>query len=324
MDAKRRLVTAWLSAALLALSSAGAVQADSRPMKLEVPYSAGGMPDMVARLVAKGLSDAWENQPVIVENKPGAGGAVAASTVLQAGPNGNTFLLTDGPGFVIAPFLNRANTYVADRDFTPVSLIGTAPLFLAVNANVPVHSLDELIALAKAEPGKLNYGSSGIGSIHHLSAEAMKAELGISITHIPYRGSANAVPAMIAGQVDMVFAGLPVLKGFVESGKARLIAVNSLHRSPLAPDVPALAEKIPGFDFAFTVVLLAPTGTASAAVERLSAAVAKVVRMPTFVQKVEAVGLDVAGSTPAQATSAMKAESKRILKAAEIANLKTN
>jgi tripartite-type tricarboxylate transporter receptor subunit TctC len=214
------------------------------PVKLVVPYVPGGLPDTVARILAQRMQQSL-GQPVVVENKAGASGAVAAAAIAQSPADGHTLLVTDGQLLAITPLLSAKPPYDATKDFVPVSLVGTAPLFLAVNPNVKANNLDELIALAKSKPGALNYGSAGIGSPHHLTAEAMKDGLGIFITHIPFRGSGASMPAMVGGQVDMVFASPPALMGFVKSGQARLIAINASKRSGLAPDVPALAEKIP-------------------------------------------------------------------------------
>ena len=253
--------SAALAVTSLVLPLAAQAQAfPSKPIKLVVPYSAGGLPDTVARVLAQRLQEAF-GQAVVVDNKAGASGAVAAAALAQSPADGYTLLVTDGPLLAITPLVSQKMAYDPIKDFVPVSLVGTAPLFLAVNANVKANTLDEFIALAKSKPGALNYGSAGIGSIHHLTTESMKAGLGIFVTHIPFKGSANSVPAMIGGQVDMAFASPPSLMGFVKSGQAKLLAINSAKRSPLAPNVPALGEKIPGFDFAFNVVVLAKTGT---------------------------------------------------------------
>lgn len=315
--------------ASLALASSGLLapmlaQADnfpSKPIRLVVPFSPGGLPDTVARVLSRYLPDAI-GQPVVVENKPGAAGAAAAATLAAAPADGYTLLLTDGPMLSIAPLLSKKMSYDAANDFVPVSLVGKAPLFLAVNPNVKAQTLDELIALAKAKPGALNYGSSGPGSIHHLTAEAMNASLGLEVIHVPFRGSANSVPALIGGQVDMVFASPPSLMGFVKAGQARLIAINAPTRSALAPQIPALAEKIPGFDFAFNVVVLARKGTPPAAIERLSSEIAKLVKRPDVVEQFRVAGVDAVGGTPQELATALKSESERVTAAAARANLK--
>lgn len=314
--------TAALAAAIALWPVASQAQSyPSRPIRLIVPYSAGGLPDTVARVLSQRLGEAL-GQPVVVDNRTGASGAVAAAAIAQAPADGHTLLITDGPLLTITPLVSAKMAYDPTKDFVPVSLVGTAPLFLAVHAGVKANTLDEVVALAKAKPGTLNYGSSGVGSIHHLTAEAMKDGFGIFMTHIPFRGSANSVPALIGGQVDMVFASPPSLMGFVKTGQAKLIAINSAKRSALAPNVPALAEKLRGFDFAFNVVVLAKTGTPSDVINRVSSEIAKVVRRPEIVEQLQIAGVDPIGGSPEQLASAMRAEAARVAAAAKHAGLK--
>jgi tripartite-type tricarboxylate transporter receptor subunit TctC len=180
-----------------------------------VPYAAGGLPDTVARIFAQRLGDKL-GQAVVVDNRPGANGVVAAQALATAPKDGYTFLVTDGSMFSINPAIYKNLGYDYKRDFMPVSLAARAPLYLAVNPKVPANTLQEFIALAKAKPGTLNYGSSGIGSTHHLTMEAMKAALGLQITHVPFKGTGQSVPALIGGQVEVLFSALPSLVGFCE------------------------------------------------------------------------------------------------------------
>lgn len=312
------------AAALLActgVSPAHAQSYPSKPIKLVVPYSAGGLPDTVARALAPHLQQAL-GQPVVVENKPGAGGSIAASVVTQAPADGYALLVTDGPLLTISPLVNKQVTYNLEKDFTPVSLVGKAPLFLAVNTKVPANTLDEFIALVKANPGKYNYGSAGIAGIHHLTAEAMKDAFNLDIAHVPFKGSANSVPALIGGDVEMVFASPPTLMGFVKSNRAKLIAINSTKRSPLAPNVPTLAEKAPGFDFAFNVAVLAKAGTPKEIVSRINSEIAQIVKRPDVTEQMQAAGVDAVGGSPEQLASALKSEGVRLSAAAKRANLK--
>ena len=318
-------IASMLSAVLVAALGlvSASVQAQSyptRPLKFIVAYAAGGLPDTVARLLGQRLQDTL-GQPIVVENKTGAGGAVAIGALLQAPADGYTFYVTDGPQLAIAPIMTANLPYDAARDLAPVSLVGVAPLFLAAHAKVHVSTLDELIAAAKAKPGSLTYGSAGLGSIHHLTAEAMRQGLGVDIVHVPFRGSGASVPAMIGGQVDMVFASPPALMGFVKSGQAKLLATNAAKRSPLAPDMPTLAEKIPGFDFAFNVVVLARAGTPAEAIQRISSEIARAVKHPETAERLQTAGVDPIGGTPEQLAEAMKAEGARIAAAAKSARL---
>ena len=316
MSMKRRTTLAVVAlAAAFGLAAAGpAAAADafpSRTVKLIVPYAPGGLPDTVARIVGQRLQESI-GQPVVIENRPGGNGGVAATALATAPADGHTLLVTDGSMLTINRLLSSKLGYDPDKDFAPVSLIAQSPLFLAVNAGVPAKTLDEFIALAKARGSALTYGSSGVGSSHHLTAEALNAGLGTSITHIPYKGSANSVPAMIGGQVDMVFAAYPSLAGFVKSGQARILATNGAKRSSFAPDIPAIAEKLPGFDFAVQIVMLAPRATPAEVVHKLSAEVAKVTRRPDVAEQLRVAGIEPIGGGPEQMEAAIKEEARRV------------
>ena len=293
----------------------------NKSIRFIVPYSAGGLPDTVARIVAQRLGERL-GQSVVVDNKPGANGVVAAQALAAVPADGYTFLVTDGSMFSINPAIYKNLSYDFKRDFVPVSLIGRSPLYLAVHPKIGVSSLQEYIALAKAKPGTLTYGSSGVGSTHHLTMEAMKAALGLNIQHIPFKGSGQSVPALIGGQVDSVVTALPSVAGFVKANQARLIASNSPHRSSLAPSVSVIAEIIPGFDFAVVIGLLAPTGTPPAIVDRISAEVEKVVRSSETGQALDTAGVEPVGSKPAEYAKAMQGEIERLSKAIKVAGIK--
>jgi tripartite-type tricarboxylate transporter receptor subunit TctC len=308
-------------AAALALPTSAVAQAyPSKPIHFVVPYSPGGLPDSVARVVGQRLQQNL-GQPVIIDNKPGGNGAVAAASFKTAPPDGYTLLVTDGSMLTINPLTTKKLNYSPEKDFQPVALIATSPLFLAVHSNVKANNLDELVALAKAKPGALNYGSSGNGSTHHLTMEAMKAGLGIDMTHIPYKGSGASVPALVGEQVDMVFAAYPSLATFAKQGQVRLLATNSLKRSSLAPNVPAISEKVPGFDFAVIVAVLAPTGTPPEAIQRISDEVAKVAKDPGVIEKMKVAGVEMVGGGPQQLKEALDGERKRMAAAAKQANI---
>ncbi|CAN5305507.1 tripartite tricarboxylate transporter substrate binding protein [soil metagenome] len=315
-----RLLAAVVAFACLA-GGAAAQGYPNRTIKLVVAYAPGGLPDTVARIVAQRLQESF-GQSVVVDNRPGGSGGLAAALINSSPADGYTFFVTDGPLLYITPFVTRKMTYDPAHDFVPVSLVGVAPLFLAVNADVKANTLDELIALAKAHPGTLNYGSAGTGTIHHLTTQSMTAALGLDITHVPFKGSGASVPAMIGKQVDMVFASPPALMGFVTSGQAKLLAVNSIKRSPLAPNVPALSEKIPGFDFAFNVAVLARTGTPKEVIDRVSDEIAKIVRKPEVIEQLQKAGVEPVGGSAADLDKALKAEGARVSEAARRADLK--
>jgi tripartite-type tricarboxylate transporter receptor subunit TctC len=323
MQFSRRSLLAAIAMAscLIAFHSSRAQGYPVQPVRILVPYVPGGLPDTVARIVAQKLTESL-GQSFVVDNKPGAGGAVAALTLAHAPADGYTLMVTDGSMLAIQKFVNAKPVFDAERDFAPVSLIGIAPLYLAVNANLKVNNLDDLVALARAKPGMLSYGSSGIGSVHHLTAEAMNAALGVNIRHIPYRGSGQSVPAMIGGQVDMIFASPPALMGFVSNGRAKLMAINAARRSPQTPTIPALAEKIPGFDFAFNVVMLARPGIPASVAAKINAEIAKIVKMPEVIEQLQKAGVDPVGASVQQTGAALHLESNRIGDAARLANLK--
>lgn len=293
----------------------------NRPIKFVVPYSAGGLPDTVARIFAQRLGDRL-GQSVVVDNKPGANGVVAAQMLAASPADGYTFLVTDGSMFSINPAIYRNLSYDFKRDFVPVSLAARAPLYLAVHPKVPANTLQEFVALAKARPGALNYGSSGIGSTHHLSMEAMKAALGMDIKHIPFKGTGQSVPALIGGQVEVAFSALPSLSGFVKNGQVKLLGNNAARRSTQEPNVPAIAEIIPDFDFSPIVGVLAAKGTPANAIERISAEMAQVAKMPELIQVLSNAGIESVGAGAADYGKAIQAENERFAKAIAAAGIK--
>src|SRR5207245_5618707 len=254
----------WLAIAALGAAQAvfaqGAKNYPDKPVRVVVGYSPGGLPDTIARLIGQKLSERW-GQQFVVENKPGANGILGAEFVAKAAPDGYTLLMTDNSTHAIIPFLYAKLPYDADKDLIPASLTARAQLFLAAHPSAQANSFRELIALVKASPGKYSYGSSGIGSTHHLCMEYLKSSLNLDMTHVPYKGTGQSVPALVGGQVPMVLSGYPTLAAHAKDGRVKLLAINSLKRSELAPDVPAIAETIPGFDFAPTFGLFVPNGT---------------------------------------------------------------
>jgi tripartite-type tricarboxylate transporter receptor subunit TctC len=325
MTARRTFLLAALGTATLGLMAAGTAIGQAaypnKPIKFIVPYAAGGLPDTVGRIVAQRLGDRL-GQSVIVENRPGGNGVVAAQALAASPPDGYTFLVTDGSMFSINPAIYKNLPYDLKRDFVPVSLIARAPLYLAVHPKTGVKTFGELVALAKSKPGVLNYGSSGIGSTHHLTSEAMKAALGIDIQHVPFKGSGQSIPALIGGQVDMAFAALPSLSGFVKSDRVLIVASNAGKRSSLAPDIPVIAETIPGFDFAVIVGALAATGTPQAIIDRVSREIDTIARSPDAIAALNNVGVEPVGGTPADYAKAIQMENEHLAKAIKIAGLK--
>jgi len=284
-------------AALFAVASAHA-QYPARPIKVVVPYAPGGLPDTITRLVGTKLGESL-GQSIVVENMGGAGGISGVTEVVKAPPDGYTLLVCDVGQVAINPHVFSKLPYDPLRDLATVSLIATSELYLVAHPSVKADSLKELVALAKAQPGRLNYGSSGVGSIHHLATEALKTGFGIDIVHVPYKGTGQSVPALLGGQVALLYSALPSIAGQVKEGKVKVLAISTAKRSARMPDVPTVAESgIPGYDFAPEIGMLAPARTPPEIIRKLSAAVAKAVKASEVVQRFNDLGIDAVGSTP--------------------------
>jgi len=299
----------------------GAKTYPDKSVRVIVGYSPGGLPDTIARVIGQKLAERW-GQQFVVENKPGANGILGAEFVAKAAPDGYTLLMTDNSTHAIIPFLFTKLPYDADRDLIPVSLTARAPLFLAVHPSVKANSFQELIALIRAEPGKYSYGSSGIGSTHHLCMEYLKSSLNLDMTHVPYKGTGQSVPALVGGQVPMVFSGYPTLAAHAKDGRVKLLAINSLKRSALAPDVPAIAETIPGFDFAPTFGLFAPNGTPRDIIVKIGADVAQVVKLPDIIERMKNLGIEPLGVSGDDWAPMLRADAERYAKAVKISGAK--
>ena len=293
----------------------------SQQIRFIVPYSPGGLPDTVARIVARKLTERI-GQSVVVENRPGANGVVAASAVTGTAPDGHTLLLTDDSMMTINPLIYKNLGYDPKKDFLPTALIATAPLFLAVHPSVPANTFQELVALIKSKPGEFAYGSSGIGSTHHLATEAMKAALGLDIRHIPYKGTGQSVPAVVGNQVAMVFSAFPSLTGFVKAGQVKLLVTNTAKRSVFAPTVTAMGELVPGFDFAPNIGIFAPAKTPAAVIARISDEVSKLVKEADVIQTFTTAGIEGIGGGPVEYAKVLEREAERDAKAVRTAGLK--
>ncbi|HMS04682.1 MAG TPA: tripartite tricarboxylate transporter substrate binding protein [Burkholderiaceae bacterium] len=323
----RRRALRHLGAAPLALSTwfwprAALAQsfAFSKPVRWIVPYAAGGLPDTVARVYAKHLAERI-GQGIVVDNKPGGNGAVAAQALLAAPPDGHGFLVTDGSLFSVNPLIAKDLPYNS-RNVLPVAMMASSPLYLAVNASLPVRSFAEFVEYAKSRPGQLNYGSSGIGSSHHLCMEALKSALGLHIVHIPFRGSGQSVPALVGGQVQCLFAAGPSLSGFAKAGQVRILAGNASRRSPLMPDVPAIAETVPGFDYAVVVGAFAAGNAPREAAQMLAAEIQQAARLPELASNLGTAGVDAHALGAADYAAVIRAENERMAKAVALVGLK--
>jgi tripartite-type tricarboxylate transporter receptor subunit TctC len=264
-------------AALMALIavSAGAVPAaaqtyPSRPITLVVPFPPGGSATIIARIIADKMSEGL-GQQIVVDNRGGAGGSIAARQVAKSAPDGATLLLAFTGTLAVSPLIFANVGYDPRKDFAGIGLIGMAPSVLAVHPSVPARSVADLVGIAKAEPGKIQYGSPGIGTTNHLAGELLAAMTGIRITHIPYKGTGPAITDLLGGHIAMMFAPIPAAHGNVSAGALRALGVTSLKRSSLWPDIPTVAETgLPGFEVVQRSTLLAPAGTPRAIIERLN------------------------------------------------------
>jgi tripartite-type tricarboxylate transporter receptor subunit TctC len=313
----------FAAALLIAGCTVHAQWQPTRTLRLVVPFAPGGQPDLVARALAEPLSKAL-GQAVVVENRPGAGGNIAAEAVARAQPDGHTLLVgTNGP-LAVSATLDPKLPYDPQRDFAPVTLVGTSPNLIAVHPSLGAATLAELVAKARAEPGKLNFASVGKGSISQLSMELFNHAAGIRSVHIPYNGGAPAVAALVAGDVQLLSLNPTALIPQVAAGKARVLAQTGARRSPLIADVPTVAESgYPGFEADVWIVLVAPAKTPPEAIARLNAELVKIVRSPALKQSLwDRQWIDPVGSSPEEAAAVMRREREkwaRIVRAAGLA-----
>ncbi|MBD0271291.1 MAG: tripartite tricarboxylate transporter substrate binding protein, partial [Acetobacteraceae bacterium] len=299
MTKRRTLAAAALAASIPARSrpqpAAGGAGFPSRPLRLVVPFPPGGPNDLIGRVLAQKLS-ALLGQPVVVENRSGSGGVVGTDAVAKAAPDGHTVAVTSAGALAIAPNLVASMPYQVGRDLAPVALVATVPELLAAHPSVPANSLAELVAHAKASPGRLNFASSGNGSMPHLAGEALRFAAGVEIVHVPYRGAAPAVTDLVAGQVQVMFADLPVLLPQVRSGALRAIALAGRERAPLLPEVPTTAEAgMPQVLAENWYGLVAPARTPDPVLAALRDATARALRDPEVEATLRDQGARAAG-----------------------------
>ena len=314
----------WKLFALLAAAIATSALAQdypTKPIRIIVPFAAGGNVDITARLVAPGLSEIL-GQPVVVENKPGAGGTIGADFVAKAPPDGYTLLMGSNSTFSVAPSLYPKNPYNPLRDFSPVIMIATAPFVLVVNSTSPITSARALVARSKAAPGKLTMSSAGTGSSNHLVGELFQEITGASFTHIPYKGSGQALIDLMGGQVDLHFDQITSAASHIQGGKLKALLVAAPRRVPMLSDVPTAAEAgYPTFEATNVTGLIAPAGTPREVVEILAAATQKVISQPATREKFAELGAEATGGTPEQFAAYIRddlAKWKRIVKDANV------
>ena len=282
-----------------------------KPIRLVVPFTPGGSTDIVARIIGQKLDEAW-NQQVIIDNRPGAGGTVGVDFVAKSAPDGYTLVMGHVGTFGFGPSLYSRLPYDSIRDFAPITLFANVPNMLVVNASLPVKSVKELIALAKARPGQLNYGSAGSGSASHLTVEYFKLLSKTDITHIPYKGTSPMVTDLIAGQISFTITGVPPLYPHVKSGRLRALGVASVRRLSLLPELPTIAEAgVPGYEATTWFGPLAPAKTPKEIITRLNAELLKILQRPEVRERLAADGAEPVGNTPEQFAAYIKTEIER-------------
>ncbi len=301
-----------LAAVFAAISLGASAQTfPTKPIRIVVPFPAGGTTDVLARAVAQKLTESL-GQAAVVDNRPGAGGNIGAELVAKSPPDGYTLLMGTVGTHAINPSLYPKMPYDHVKDFAPVILVAGVPNVLVINPSLPVNSVQELIAYAKANPGKLNFASSGNGTSIHLSGELFKTMAGIQMTHVPYKGSAPALQDLVGGQVQLMFDNLPSSLALIKAGKLKALAVTSLTRAAALPDVPTVAESgLPGFEASSWFGLLAPAGTPPPIVVTLNADVAKWLATPEAREKLLAQGANAAGGSPADFARHIAAETAK-------------
>jgi tripartite-type tricarboxylate transporter receptor subunit TctC len=289
--------TRLLVAAALALASAGAAAQGfpNKPLRLVVTFPPGGAPDILARLLSE---KAQLGQPIVVDNKPGAGGNIGAEMVAKAPPDGHTLVMGTVGTHSINGALYSKMPYDMVRDFTPVAHVASAPNLLVVNNDLPVKTVAELVAYMKANPNKLSFGSPGVGTSVHVSGELFKSLTGTQMVHVPYKGRQFAIPDLVGGQIQVMFDNMPSALPMAKEGKIRALAQTTAKRSQAAPDVPTVAETVPGFEATTWFAVFAPAGTPREVVERINAEMQRVFKLPDVADKLKSLGLEPWISTP--------------------------
>lgn len=302
-----------LTALTVTLAATGVLAQNwpTKPVRLVIPFPAGGSTDIVGRLIGDKLSQGL-GQAVVIDNRAGAGGTTGSDVVAKAAPDGYTILMGTSSTHAIAPGLYSKLPYNATKDFSPVALLGTATILLVVHPSVPAKSVRELVALAKSKPGQLAFGSTGNGSVSHLTAEHFKSLAGVDIQHIPYKGDSPMTVDLASGRISMAFGTAVAFLPYVQSGKLNALAVTNAKPSPVAPSLPTVASSgLPGFEALQWFGVLAPAGTPKEIVTRLNDEIHKVLHMPDVRDRLRALGIEVVGGSPEQFATFMHAETAK-------------
>jgi tripartite-type tricarboxylate transporter receptor subunit TctC len=303
-----RLLVVTLAALAPAIAAADAWPA--KPVKIIVPFAAGGATDVVARLLGQKLNEAW-GQAVVVEDRAGAGGNIGADAVAHSPADGYTLLMTSGSIVTANPYMYKSMSFDPAKDLVGITNVATGPQVIAVANSVPAKTLKDFIAYVKANPGKVNFGSAGVGTQTHLAAENFAYTAGLEMTHVPYKGEAAALTDLVGGQIQMVTPNLGGAINLIKGGKLRALAVTSRERSPELPDVPAAGEVLAGFENAGWFGLMAPTGTPKDVIEKIHRDTAKILQSEDFRNQLAKQGMVPVGNSPADFQAAIREESKR-------------
>ncbi len=319
-----KLVSMLLAATLAMPAGHAAAQASypNKPIRLLVPFTPGGGTDILSRIVAQRISETM-GQQVIVDNKPGGNTLVATQELIRSAPDGYTLLMQTN-NLAANPTLYKGKIqFDTLKDLAPVALVAGNPHVLVVNPSVPVHNLQEYIALAKAKPGTISFGTAGSGTVNHLTGELLKIQAGIDILHIPYKGSGSVMPDLLGGQISSLFAAMPTVTGFIREKKLRAIAVTTPNRFRGLPDVPTIAESgYPGYDFSSWFGILAPAGTPKPVIDRLNAEIVKALKDPNVQARL--TDYEIYGSTPEEFGTFIKKEIEKTARIIEASGAKVD
>jgi tripartite-type tricarboxylate transporter receptor subunit TctC len=310
-----------LAGAALAQSMAPQQKYPVRPIRIIVATTAGSATDFTARMIGQRLTDAW-GQQIVVDNRAGAGGVIAHELASTAAPDGYTLILSSSAGLVINPLLSKV-PYDTKRDFAPISLAVINPNMLVSHPALPVANVNQLVALARAKPGKLNCASPGTGTANHLGCELLKTMTSVNFVHVPYKGTSPAINDLVGGQVDFMFNSMPGVLPLAKAGKLRALATAGKKRSAATPDLPTIAESIPGFDCINWYALLGPRGTPPAIIAKLNAEMVKMFGDPAFAQRFAEQGSEPQTTTPAELAAYIASESERWGRVIKAAGLRT-
>jgi len=296
-----------------AVPNAGAQQYPTKPIRIIALSSPASGPDIIGRLIGQKFTEAW-GQQVIMDTRPGASGIIGAEIASKATPDGHTLMIVTSQAVIVSVMYEKL-PYHLIKDFSPISMLASTPFILAVHPAVPAASIRELVAYAKSKPGELRYGSGGSGSPPHLSAEIFKSMTGTDILHVPYKGVTPALTDTVAGQVQMVFSVIPAVLPAVKGGKVKALGVTSATRSPLVPDLPTIAETVPGYEFIGWYSLVAPARTPAGILSKLNAEIARVLKTPEFRERLAALGAEPIGSTQQELAAFMQVQTEKMRKA---------